>query len=123
MPQDILYFNIIGSISAGVRIHAFGRDLVNGEKDFGDFLVSEDSAGSIPNAESECCPILDKHCLTVELRRRTSQLVQLSATPDQPVPIHRHLRSLPASRERMLEILQRGPDQAGVVQISSASHS
>lgn len=112
MPRDIRYFNIVGNIRAGVRIHALGRDLVNGEKDFGDFLVSVASAGSIPNAESECCPITDEHCLTVDLRRRTSQLVRLTATPHQRLPIHRHLRSLPVARERMLEILKtvdRGP--------------
>lgn len=112
MPQGSRYFNIIGDICAGVRIHAFGRDLLNRDKDFGDFLVSASSAGSIPNAESECCAIRDRAYLTVDLGRRSSRLVQLDAIPEQPVPIHRHLRSLPAARERMLEILRRDPDHA-----------
>jgi pimeloyl-ACP methyl ester carboxylesterase len=105
MPDDAEYHNIIGDIRAGVRIEAFGRTVLDREKSFGDFLVSAESAGSIPNAPSITYPIVDEHCLQVDVGRRVSQLVQFADNGEHPIPIHRYLRSLPAARRRMLAIL------------------
>ncbi len=105
MPREAEYFNIIGDIRAGVRVNAFGRTLLDHTKRFGDFLVSTESAGSIPNAPSECYPIVDEFCLDVDLGRRISHSVHLNDNTAEPIPIHRHLRNLPASRKKMLEIL------------------
>ncbi len=106
MPRDAAYFNIVGDIRARVRVNAVGRTLLNGEKCFGDFLVSTGSAGSIPNAPSECYPIVDEFRLNVDIGKRISQLVRFGDSNAEPIPIHRHLRNLPASRKKMLELLQ-----------------
>lgn len=105
MPTDVSYHNIIGDVRAAVRLNAFGRRLVHGEKKFGDFLVTTNSAGSIPNAPSQCYPILDEYSLSADVGQRTSKLVNIEQEGSRQVPIHRHLRSLPESRRRMLEIL------------------
>jgi pimeloyl-ACP methyl ester carboxylesterase len=107
MPEDVGYSNIIGDVRAGVRIRALGRDIVDHEKSFGDFLVSVASAGAIPNAPSDCYALVEEHCLEVDLTRRISRLVRLMESGEHPTPLHRWLRSLPASREHILEILAR----------------
>ncbi len=50
-------------------------------------------------------PIVDEHCLQVDVGRRASSLVQFTDNGEHPIPIHRHLRSLPAARRQMLAIL------------------
>ncbi len=105
MPEDIAYHNIIGDVRARVRFEAFGRTLFDHEKSFGDLLVTTFSASTIPNAASECYPLIEEHMLEVDLTRRLSQLVETSDTGVHPAPLHRWLRSLPAAREKMLEIL------------------
>jgi len=106
MPPKVGYFNIVGDIRVGVRIRARGRNVVGGEKSFGDFWVSVESAGSIPNASSQCQALTYEHCLDVTLGRRTSRLIQLDHEGTRQIPIHRHLRSWPAARSKMLEILR-----------------
>ncbi len=108
MPQDIAYHNIYGDVRARVRFELLGRDLINHEKSFGDLLVTTGSASSIPNAPSQCYPLLQEHLLEVDLSRHLSRLVENSDTGVHPTPLHRWLRSLPAARERMLQILQSG---------------
>jgi hypothetical protein len=107
MPSDIEYHNIVGDIRAGAHVKALGRTFIDGTKSFGDLLVSTFSAGSMPNAPSECYPLLDEYCLDVDIGRRISQVARLEKNADGPLPIHRHLRSLPQARTRMLEILRR----------------
>jgi pimeloyl-ACP methyl ester carboxylesterase len=106
MPPDPEYCNIIGDIRANVRITALGRNFVDGEKSFGDFLVSAKSSSSIPNARSQCHALAYELCLDVDLGHRTSHLLQLEHAETSQIPIHRHLRSLPAARAKMLEALQ-----------------
>lgn len=106
MPLEVGYFNIYGDIRAGVRIRFGDRILLNEERDFGDFLVSARSAGATPNAESQGFPLLEEYCLEVELARRTSRLVEVRSSGEHPTPIHRNLRSHPAARARILDILQ-----------------
>jgi hypothetical protein len=79
---------------------------VNGVKSFGDFLVSTGSASTIPNARSQCHPLVNEYCLDADLGHRTSHLLQVEHDGTSKIPIHRHLRSLPAARAKMLEILQ-----------------
>ncbi len=91
---------------------AFGKTLLNAVKSFGDFLVTTFSAGSIPNAPSTTYPIVDEYSLQVDIGRRVNHPVQLLDNGEHPIPIHRHLRNLPVSRERILEILTgRAADQ------------
>lgn len=110
MPGDIEYHNIVGDVRAGVQIEWFRQKWIDWEKSFGDFLVSTYSAGSIPNAPSDCFALLQEHCLQVDVSRRISNLVRVTETGEHPVPIHRWLRSLPASRARMLQILAAAPE-------------
>ena len=104
MPTDIVYHNIIGDIRAHVCLDVWGRRLINAERSFGDMLVTTASAGAVPNASSSCYPIVDTYGLDADVGRRASHLVQLERG-EGALPIHRHLRSLPAARQRMLEIL------------------
>ncbi len=121
MPQDIEYHNIIGDIRTGVCIQWFNQDLLDQEKSFGDFLVTTGSAGSIPNAPSECFRLLREYHLEVDIGRRTSRLVQLTDEGERPIPIHRWLRSLPGSREQMLAILAKGQPVPRPVAIPAAA--
>ncbi len=105
MPQDIEYFNIVGDVRVGLNVEWLDRVIWKWERSFGDLLVSTSSAGAIPNAPSRCDALVEEHCLEVDLGRRLSRLVKLSDTGDHPTPIHRHLRSLPAARQCILDIL------------------
>ena len=103
MPQDVDYVNIVGDVCADVRLQT-GHRTFHKEKDFGDFLVTVDSAGRIPNAASKCFPIRAEYGVSVEMRRGARQVVQFER-PAGPVPIHRHMRSLPAVRKQIMELL------------------
>jgi hypothetical protein len=105
MPDEVGYFNIYGDVRAGLRVRFGDRFLLNEERDLGDFLVSARSAGTIPNAKSQGYPLAEEYCLEAELARRTSRLVEVRSSGAYPTPIHRILRSHPAARERILEIL------------------
>jgi pimeloyl-ACP methyl ester carboxylesterase len=107
MPREIAYYNIFGNVRAGMRVQVGSRILLNKKKDFGDGLVTCTSAGTIPNAESEPCPIAEEYCLEIELGRRTSRVIEVKRSGEHPAPIHRNLRSHPGSRKRILEILAR----------------
>ncbi len=109
MPQDIEYYNIIGDIRVRVQFEIAERPLFDNTKSLGDLLVTTDSAGSIPNAPSECYPLVQEHRLAVDLTRRLSREVSVGESGVQPIPVHRWLRSLPAARDRMLELLNRKP--------------
>lgn len=106
MPGNARYYNIVGDIRARVWIHAFRRVLVDAEKSFGDFLVTTASAGAIPNAPSQCFPLVDEYSVKVDIGLRLSHLLQLEQSGEWQIPIHRHLRSLPDARKKMLEILE-----------------
>ncbi len=123
MPQDIEYFNIIGDIRAGVRIQWLNRELLDQEKSFGDMLVTTESSGSIPNASSQCFPIKQEHWLQVDIGRRISRLIQLTDEGEHPIPIHRWLRSLPASREHMLSILAKAKPTLPPARIPAATRA
>ncbi len=103
MPPDVEYFNIVGDVRVGVRVQIGDRTRIK-EKEFGDFLVTVKSAGTIPNAASSCFSIKSDYDLAVELRPRANHLVQVDRAAG-PVPIHRHMRSHPAVRTRILELL------------------
>jgi pimeloyl-ACP methyl ester carboxylesterase len=105
ISREVAYFNIYGDVHAGVRIQFGHRILLNEEKDFGDFLVSAGSAGTIPNAKSQGYPLTEEYWLEAELGRRTSRLVEVRSSGGHPTPFHGILRSHPAARERILEIL------------------
>lgn len=107
MPSEVAYHNVFGNVRAGMHVQVVGRILLNKKKSFGDGLVTSKSAGTIPNAESESCPIEEEYCLEIELSRRTSRVVGIKSTGEHPTPIHRNLRSHPGSRKRILEILAR----------------
>ncbi|MGE5141340.1 MAG: esterase/lipase family protein [Rudaea sp.] len=107
MPRDIEYFNIVGDIRVRVQIEVGGRHVFDHTKSLGDLLVTTASAGSIPNAPSQCFQLVQERCLALDLSRNLSREVSLSESGVQPLPVHRWLRSLPAARERMLEILNR----------------
>lgn len=106
MPHDIEYFNIVGDICAGGRFQIGKRVWLDKEKDFGDFLVTVNSAGKIPNAASRCFPVTTEFCLTVDTTRPWNRVVQIGSSGDHPLPIHRHLRRHPVIRNRILEILK-----------------
>ncbi|MGB8645194.1 MAG: alpha/beta fold hydrolase [Anaerolineae bacterium] len=105
MPQHIAYHNIIGDIQAHVRFQLFDRTLLDHVKSFGDLMVTTGSASTIPNAPSRCYPLVQEHTLDVDLSRHLSRLAETSDAGVHPAPLHRWLRSLPAARDRMLEIL------------------
>ncbi len=90
MPKDAHYYNIVGDIRARVWIEAFRRVLVDAQKSFGDFLVTTSSAGSIPNAPSQCYPLTDEYSIKVDIGLRLSHLLQLEQSGEWQVPIHRH---------------------------------
>ncbi len=105
MPQETAYYNIIGDVRAGLSLEWRDRVVFERERSFGDLLVSTASAGVIPNARSQTTALVETHCLQVDATRHLSRLVRLTDAGAHPTPIHRHLRSLPAARERILEIL------------------
>lgn len=109
MPRDVGYSNIFGDVRAGVRVRCGERVLLNEEREFGDFLVSAESAGTIPNAASERYPLTEEYWLEADLARRTSRLLEVQSSGEHPTPIHRNLRSHPGSRARILEILRNYP--------------
>lgn len=115
MPADVSYFNIFGDIRLGVRVQFGHRTLVDGERDFGDFLVTTMSAGTIPNARSDPFAIAEEYSLDIDTSKKIRPLVEVQATQDGPTPIHRWLRGHPASRKRILEILANSAG-AGTVQ-------
>lgn len=113
MPREIEYVNIIGDVRGGVIVKWANRVVWTGERSFGDMLVSTHSAGTIPNAPSRTFPLVEKLCLEVDLRRRSSRLVSFTATGEHPTPIHRWLRSLPAARQKILDTLNSPGDTNG----------
>jgi pimeloyl-ACP methyl ester carboxylesterase len=105
MPPDVIYFNIVGDIRAGMRLQIGKRVLLDKEKDFGDFLVTVKSAGGIPNAASHCFSVTTEYSVQVKAARPWDRVLQIGSYGDHPLPIHRHLRRHPVIHQRVLEIL------------------
>lgn len=104
MPNDVAFFNVVGDIRAQIQVRTGKRTLFHAERGFGDMLVSRESAGIIPNAPSDMTAIPDINCLDVQAPPAIPR-AKLDNDFEPPAPIHRWLRSHPASRRRILAIL------------------
>ncbi len=91
MPKDVKFFNIVGNVRTDVSVKVLGRQVLRGGRNFGDMLVSRESASVIPNAPSDCYTIQNTTALDANLGL-VHPHVELEHHGEPPVPIHRFLR-------------------------------
>jgi pimeloyl-ACP methyl ester carboxylesterase len=106
MPEDVEYFNIIGDVRVVVGMWLGNHPLMQRVKSLGDLLVSTTSASTIPNAHAACYPLVQEHTVEVAFADGGSVIAGVTVAGVQPAPLHRHLRSHPAARAQMLELLK-----------------